>query len=113
MDNVRAHEKEVLKYALEKLAAVKGLKIHGTRDMEHRSGVISFEFEDIHAHDIAHILDSEGVAIRAGHHCAQPLMEWLDAGSTARMSVYLYTNTHEIDRLVAALEKVRARFDAE
>jgi cysteine desulfurase/selenocysteine lyase len=112
MANVRAHEKELLRYALEKLGAVKGLKIHGTRDVELRSGVISFEFEDIHAHDVAHILDREGVAVRAGHHCAQPLMEWLDTGSTARMSVALYTLRSDIDALVAGLEKVRGWFDA-
>ena len=76
-----------------------------------RSGVISFEFADIHAHDVAHILDSQGVAVRAGHHCAQPLMEWLDTASTARMSVYLYTTAEEIDRLIAALEKVREWFE--
>jgi cysteine desulfurase / selenocysteine lyase len=110
MANIRAHEKELLRYALDKMSKVEGLKIHGTRDMELRSGVISFEFENIHAHDIAHILDSEGVAVRAGHHCAQPLMDWLDAGSTARMSVYLYNTEQEIDALVAALEKVRKQF---
>jgi cysteine desulfurase/selenocysteine lyase len=111
MANVRAHEKALLAYALERLSAVKGLRIHGTRNMELRSGVISFEFEDIHAHDIAHILDEEGVAIRAGHHCAQPLMEWLDAASTARMSVALYTTRNDIDALVRGLEKVRGWFD--
>jgi len=111
MPNVRTHEREVLRYALKKLEGVKGLKIHGTKNLDLRSGVISFEFEDIHAHDVAHILDSEaGVAIRAGHHCAQPLMEFLDAGSTARMSVYLYTTLQDIDALVTGLEKVRARF---
>jgi cysteine desulfurase/selenocysteine lyase len=111
MARVREHERELLRYALEKMRHVKGLKIHGLLDVDQRSGVISFEFEDIHAHDIAHILDAEGVAVRAGHHCAQPLMEWLDAASTARMSVYLYTTKGEIDALVAALEKVRERFD--
>ncbi len=111
MANVRAHEKSLLGYALEKLAGVKGIKIHGTRNMELRSGVISFEFEDIHAHDIAHILDQEGVAVRAGHHCAQPLMDWLDASSTARMSVSLYSTRSDIDALVAGLEKVRGWFD--
>jgi cysteine desulfurase/selenocysteine lyase len=111
MGNIRHHEKIVIKYALEKLQKVPGLKIHGPLDAEIRSGVVSFEFNDIHAHDIAHILDAEfGVAIRAGHHCAQPLMEWLDAASTARMSVALYTCEEEIDVLVAALEKVRERF---
>ena len=110
MENIRTHEKEILRYALEKLHAVKGLKIHGPQDVDIRSGVISFEFEDIHAHDVAHILDSEGIAIRAGHHCAQPLMEWLEAASTARMSIYLYTTKAEIELLAAALEKVRATF---
>ncbi|MEI6233695.1 MAG: cysteine desulfurase [Planctomycetota bacterium] len=111
MTNVRAHEKALLGYALEKMSAIKGLKIHGTRNMDIRSGVISFEFDDIHAHDIAQILDQEGVAVRAGHHCAQPLMDWLDAGSTARMSVALYTTIADIDALVKALEKVREWFD--
>ncbi|HLX61368.1 MAG TPA: cysteine desulfurase [Planctomycetota bacterium] len=111
MENVRAHEQSLLAYALERLSSVKGLKIHGTRNMELRSGVISFEFDDIHAHDIAQILDEEGVAIRAGHHCAQPIMDWLDAASTARMSVALYTVTSDIDALAAGLEKVRGWFD--
>ncbi len=111
MANIRAHEKALLGYALEKLSVIKDLRIHGTRDMELRSGVISFEFEDIPTHDIAQILDQEGVAIRAGHHCAQPLMEWLDAGSTARMSVALYTTRADIDALVTGLEKVRGWFD--
>lgn len=113
MADVRLHEKELLRYALQRMAGIKGLKIHGPRDVELRSGLISFEFGDIHAHDIAHILDREaGVAIRAGHHCAQPLMEWLDAASTARMSICLYTTPHDIDALVAGLEKVRKWFDA-
>jgi cysteine desulfurase/selenocysteine lyase len=116
MKKVRAHEKELLRYALKRLQGVEGLKIHGPMDVELRSGAISFELElngvSIHAHDIAHILDAEGVAIRAGHHCAQPLMEWLDAASTARMSVALYTTEREIDVLVNALEKVRERFGA-
>lgn len=111
MGNIRHHEKVLLKYALEKMQKVPGIKIHGPLDVEIRSGVVSFEFDDIHAHDIAHILDAEhGIAIRAGHHCAQPLMEWLDAASTARMSVALYTSEREIDVLAAALEKVRERF---
>jgi cysteine desulfurase/selenocysteine lyase len=112
MPDVRIHEKELLRYALERLSAIKGLVIHGPRDVELRSGLISFEFHDIHAHDIAHILDREaGVAIRAGHHCAQPLMEWLNAASTARASVYLYTTLHDIDALVEGLEKVRKWFE--
>ncbi|MGD0090205.1 MAG: cysteine desulfurase [Planctomycetota bacterium] len=113
MADIRLHEKEVLRYALKRMEGLKGLKIHGPRDVEIRSGLISFEFEDIHAHDIAHILDREAaVAIRAGHHCAQPLMEWLGAAATARMSIYLYSTPHDVDALVAGLEKVRSWFDA-
>jgi cysteine desulfurase/selenocysteine lyase len=113
MASIRTHEKELLRYALERLQTINGLKIHGPLDVELRSGVVSFEFNDLHAHDIAHSLDVDhGVAIRAGHHCAQPLMEWLDAASTARMSVYLYTTKAEIDVLVDGLKKVKARFDA-
>ncbi|HYF50542.1 MAG TPA: cysteine desulfurase [Planctomycetota bacterium] len=113
MEFIRTHEKELVRYALEKLQQIKGLKIHGPLDPELRSGVISFEFEDIHAHDIAHSLDVDhGVAVRAGHHCAQPLMEWLDAASTARLSVYMYTTKAEIDVLVEGLKKVRERFEA-
>ncbi|HYG76064.1 MAG TPA: aminotransferase class V-fold PLP-dependent enzyme, partial [Planctomycetota bacterium] len=116
MDHVRHHEKELLRYALKKMEGVKGIKIHGTKNVDLRSGVISFEIDApgcyIHAHDIAHILDAEGVAIRAGHHCAQPLMDWLDAPSTARLSVYLYTTNKDIDALVAGLGKVLERFEA-
>ena len=117
MSHVRAHEKSLLTYALEKFAAIDGLKIHGPLNPDLRSGVISFVLADsggqqIHAHDVAHILDQEGVAIRAGHHCAQPLMDWLDEASTARMSVALYTIHDDIDALIRALAKVRARFGA-
>jgi len=116
MENIRHHEKELLRYALKQMAGIKGIKIHGTQNVDLRSGVISFEIDApgcyIHAHDIAHILDSEGIAIRAGHHCAQPLMEWLDAPSTARLSVYLYTTNKDIDALVAGIGKVLERFDA-
>ncbi|HEY3318858.1 MAG TPA: cysteine desulfurase [Planctomycetota bacterium] len=112
MANIRMHEKELLRYAMKRMESVKGLKYHGTNNVELRSGVISFEFEDIHAHDVAHILDSEaGVAVRAGHHCAQPLMDWLNTGSTARMSVYMYTTPQDIDALIAGLEKVRKWFE--
>lgn len=115
MANVRAHEKALLAYALDQLSSLQGMTIHGPRDVELRSGVISFVIADanrnqIHAHDVAHILDQEGVAIRAGHHCAQPLMEWLDEPSTARMSVALYTSREDVDALIRGLEKVKGWF---
>lgn len=110
MANIRAHEKEIVAYALERLKSVKNLKVFGPTDPEIRAGVFAFEFEDIHAHDVAQILDAEGVAVRAGHHCAQPLHEWLGSPSTARASAYLYTAKEDIDALVRALELVRKKF---
>ncbi len=107
MENVRAHEKQVTAYALEQLAQVKELMIFGPRDPEIRGGVISFNFVDIHPHDVGTILDQEGVAIRAGHHCCQPLMSWLDAPGTARASFYLYNTKQEVDALVAGLNKAK------
>jgi len=112
MDWIRAHEREMFRYALEKLAPfeARGLAIYGPRDPELASGVLSFNFADIHAHDLASILDTEGVCIRAGHHCTMPLMEKMGWPATARASFYLYTTTADIDALVAALERAAAVF---
>lgn len=112
MARVREHEKELVAYALDRLNRVKGMKLHGPANPEIRAAVFSFELGEIHAHDIAQVLDSEGIAVRAGHHCAQPLMEWLGAASTTRASGYLYTSFDEIDALVKGLEKVRSYFGA-
>jgi len=108
MDAVAAHERELTRYALERMADVEGVTIYGP--LEGRVGVISFNLADIHPHDLATILDHEGVAIRAGHHCAQPLMRRLDVSATARVSFYLYNTSEDVDVLVAALEKSRALF---
>ncbi|MCZ7649444.1 MAG: cysteine desulfurase [Planctomycetota bacterium] len=110
MANVRAHEKDLTAYALNRLKEVAGLKIFGPADPAQRAGVLTFELEQIHAHDIAQVLDSEGIAVRAGHHCAQPLHEWLGAPSSARASFYVYTHQDEIDALARGLEKVRKYF---
>jgi len=110
MRNVRQHEKDLAKYALEKLSDVKGLVIYGTRDVEKRGAEISFNLGDIHAHDIATILDAQGIAIRSGHHCAQPLMERLKVPATARASFYIYNTRREVDVLVKALESARKMF---
>lgn len=110
MANVRAHEKELVTYALEKLKEVQGLKVFGPADPELRAGVVTFEFEHIHAHDVAQVLDSEGIAVRAGHHCTQPLHEWLGSPSTARASFYVYTHQEEIDLLAKGLLKVKKYF---
>lgn len=100
-DRIHAWETELTSYALDRLAAIEGLEVYGPRDG--RIGVISFRYADIHAHDLATILDQRGVAIRAGHHCNQPLMEHLSVDATARASLYLYNTRSEIDALVDAL----------
>lgn len=110
MQNVRQHEKDITKYALEQLSDVKGLVLYGTRDIEKRGAAISFNLGDIHAHDLATILDTQGIAIRSGHHCAQPLMERLKVPATARASFYIYNARKEIDVLVRALETARRMF---
>ena len=108
MDAVAAHEGELVSYALAKLSAIEGMTIYGP--MDERAGVISFTLADIHPHDLATILDHEGVAIRAGHHCAQPLMRRLNVSATARASFYLYNTEEDVDALVVALEKALTLF---
>jgi len=102
MDNIAAHEREMTEYAFEALSAIDGVTIHGPSPSG-RAGVLSFDVKGIHAHDLATIVDRKGVCLRAGHHCAQPLMTRLDTAATARASFYLYTIPEEIDRLVEAV----------
>ncbi|MGH2692112.1 MAG: cysteine desulfurase [Actinomycetota bacterium] len=104
MDAVRGHEQELTAYALERLPDA-GAKVFGSANPDERSGAISFWFRDVHPHDLAQVLDQEGVCIRAGHHCAQPLMRRLGVPATARASFHVYSTTDDVDRLVAALEK--------
>jgi cysteine desulfurase/selenocysteine lyase len=110
IDEVREHEKEMTQYALEKLSEVEDLIIYGPKDPELQGGIVSFNFKEIHSHDVGTILDQEGVAIRAGHHCAQPLMRVLGVQGTARASFYVYNEKSEVDKLVAALHKVKEVF---
>jgi len=110
MDNIRQHEIELTSYALEKLSSVKGLHIYGTKDISKRGGVISFNFADVHPHDVAQIMDGEGIAIRSGHHCAQVLMERLNVAATSRASFYIYNTKEEIDKLIISLNKVARIF---
>lgn len=109
---VRAHERELTGYALERLSEFepRGLEIYGPRDPALISGVISFNFADIHAHDLASILDTEGVCVRAGHHCTMPLMDKMGWSATARASFYLYNTHDDVDALAAALEKAAKVF---
>ena len=110
MHNIEQHDKELLKYAHEQLSKVKGITIYGPKDLKKKSSIIAFNFEDIHPHDVSSILDTEGIAIRGGHHCAMPLMKILNLQSSCRLSLYLYNTTEDIDALVKALEKVRKVF---
>lgn len=110
MQNVRQHEKEITQYALDQLDQVKGVALYGTKDVEKRGAAISFNLADIHAHDLATVLDTEGIAIRSGHHCAQPLMERLKVPATARASFYIYNTRREVDILVRALERAGKMF---
>jgi cysteine desulfurase / selenocysteine lyase len=109
LDALERYERELLDYALPRLAEVPGLKLFGP-PADQRAGIVSFELEGVHPHDIAQILDWEGVAVRAGHHCNQPLMTKLGVPATTRASFYLYTVPEEIDRLVEGLHKVRQTF---
>jgi cysteine desulfurase/selenocysteine lyase len=110
MEAVRAHEEAIADYALERLAEVPGLTVFGPPRGPGRLGPVSFEIDGIHAHDVSEILDRHGVAVRAGHHCAQVLMERLGVAATARASFGVYTTTEEIDRLVDGLEDGRRVF---
>jgi cysteine desulfurase/selenocysteine lyase len=110
MDYVRAHEIEITKYALEQLSKINGLKLYGTPDMSKRGGVISFNFADIHPHDLATIIDEDGIAIRSGHHCAQVLMEKLDIAATSRASFYIYNTKEEVDVLINSLARAARLF---
>ena len=109
MDRVRAHERALMSEAQNRLAAIEGLRIYGPPASE-RSGVLSFTLGDVHPHDLATILDGEGVCIRAGHHCAQPLMRRLDVPATARASFYVYNDESDIEALVAGILKAREIF---
>lgn len=110
MDKVESHERGLTAYALEQLSEIPDLTIYGPTDVALRGGAVSFELGDIHPHDLATILDQDGIAIRAGHHCARPLMKYLDIPATARASFYLYNVPEEIDALVVSLHKARKLF---
>ncbi len=110
LSEIEAHEHKLAAYALERMSKVDGLTIYGPKDASKRAGVITFNLDDVHPHDVATVLDADGIAIRAGHHCAQPLMRWLKASSTARASFYLYNTEEDIDKLVEGLIKTKEYF---
>jgi cysteine desulfurase/selenocysteine lyase len=109
MENIHAHEQFITNYALEALSEVTGVKLYGPPAAQ-KGGVAAFSLDGVHPHDIAELVDKEGIAIRAGHHCAMPLHKKLGVSATARASFYLHTTTEEIDKLVASLHRVRTVF---
>ena len=111
MDAALAHEREIADYALKRVAEVPGVRVFGPPRSADRVGPVSFELEGVHAHDVSEILDRHGVAVRAGHHCAQPLMDRFGITATARASFGVYTTREEIDRLVTGLENARQVFE--
>ncbi|EAH4447091.1 TPA: cysteine desulfurase [Listeria innocua] len=108
--NIHAHEQELASYAIEEMSKIEGITIYGPKDASKRCGLVTFNLEGAHPHDIATILDEDGIAIRAGHHCAQPLMKWLDVSSTARASFYIYNTKEEIDALIDGLKLTKEYF---
>jgi len=110
IETIEAHEREITAYALDKLGSLPQMRIFGPTDLAQRSAVISFTMGDAHPHDISTILDSNGIAVRAGHHCAQLVMKHYGVSATARASFYLYSTTEDVDRLVDGLVQVATIF---
>ncbi len=110
LENITEHEHKLAAYAMEKLSSINGLTIYGPHNANNRAGVITFNIEDVHPHDVATVLDAEGIAVRAGHHCAQPLMKWLNVSATARASFYLYNSEEDVDKLVEGIGKTKEYF---
>ncbi len=103
MDAVRAHEADITQYCIDRLSGVEGVTMYGPRDAAERGGAVTFNYGDLHPHDLSQVLDQRGIAIRAGHHCAQPLMKWMGVVATARASFYLYNRKDEVDALIEGI----------
>ena len=110
MDNVEKIEKELMSYAIEEISKLEYVKIYGPKDIDKRGGVLSFEISGVHPHDVASIFDTFGVCIRAGNHCAQPLMRYMGINATSRASIYFYNTKEDIDRLIEAIKKTYDMF---
>ncbi|MFD0586387.1 cysteine desulfurase [Paenibacillus sp. GCM10027627] len=108
MEEIDRHEQRLAAYAYDKLTSIDGITIYGPK--QNRVGLVTFNLEDVHPHDVATVLDSKGIAIRAGHHCCQPLMRWLNVSATARASFYLYNTEEDVDRLADALIQTKEFF---
>ncbi|MCU1806866.1 cysteine desulfurase [Cytobacillus firmus] len=110
LDEIEAYEHKLAACAMEKMSAIDGMTIYGPKEASKRAGLVTFNIDDVHPHDVATVLDAEGIAVRAGHHCAQPLMKWLKVSATARASFYLYNTEEDIDKLVSGLVKTKEYF---
>ncbi|MCM3765574.1 cysteine desulfurase [Neobacillus niacini] len=111
LETIRLHERTLTSYALEQLSTIEGISIYGPKDTEQRGGLITFNVDHVHPHDLATVLDSEGIAIRAGHHCCQPLMKWLNVSATARASFYFYNTEEDVDSLINGIKTAKAYFE--
>ena len=111
LDEIEKHEHKLAAYAMDRMSTINGLTIYGPQDPGKRAGIVTFNLDDVHPHDVATVLDMNGIAVRAGHHCAQPLMKWLQVTATARASFYLYNSEEDIDRLVAGLSTAKEYFN--
>jgi len=107
LDEIEAHEKKLAQYALDRLQSMDGVTVYGPQE---RAGLVTFNLDDVHPHDVATVLDAEGIAVRAGHHCAQPLMKWLEVSATARASFYMYNTKEDVDAFVDGLQKTKEFF---
>ncbi|MHC8515984.1 cysteine desulfurase [Sporosarcina sp. ITBMC105] len=110
LDEIERHEHELAAYAMDKMSAIEGLEIYGPKDPGKRAGLVTFNLDNVHPHDVATVLDMNGIAVRAGHHCAQPLMKWLKVSATARASFYVYNTEEDVDRLVEGLRIAKEYF---
>lgn len=113
MKEVENYEQSLVDYALPKLKSIAGVTIYGPQNSEQHSGVIAFNLAGVHAHDLATALDQEGIEVRAGHHCAQPLMKYLNIAATVRISLYIYNTREEIDRFISVIEDIKEYFNRE
>ena len=111
LENIEAYEHKLAAYAMDQMETIDGLTIYGPRDADKRCGLVTFNLDDVHPHDVATVLDMSGIAVRAGHHCAQPLMKWLQVTATARASFYMYNDEADIDALVAGLRAAKEYFN--
>jgi cysteine desulfurase / selenocysteine lyase len=110
LEHIAEHEHKLAAYAMDKMSKIDGISIFGPKNPAKRAGLVTFNLNDVHPHDVATVLDTEGIAVRAGHHCAQPLMRWLKQSATARASFYLYNTEEDIDKLVTGLIKTKEYF---